>query len=817
MKIPPHPAYPDSSASTLGCGPVLVVSAEPGDEVFGCGGACRKHTEDGEDVIVLVVTDGCRGISSAQTLVEARRNLESESRSAAQVLEYREPLFWGESPSGIEYGEKIVRRLAQIITEAGTKLLYAPSIQDPDPTRSTLGLIVREAVRRQTTECALACYEVEIPLQPNRLLDITGVFELKQAAMACFRSRPDGQSRSEHIAALNRMRAYQLDPMTKAAEGFVLVRSEDLSRPVPGISARSISLTGSPSDQPLVSVVIRSANRPELADALDSIATQTYRHIEVVLVDVEGSGALVADPWCGQFPLRIESTGFHLGRGAAANLGMLAARGRYAIFLDDDDWFLPDHVACLVDALLRSNNARVAYSGIECRKRNNAGEWEIVHVFNEAHDATRLLIENYLPIHAVLFERSLVKSAVRFDETLNLYEDWDFWVQLSTLSNFVHIDRITAVYRIAPTSGFGVRSVDPEIQGGLAAFFTRWRDRWTLEQVIAIAAYTKRQVAAAWAESRQYLADIQAEPSALQGNIAAQSALEQTVKDLQAVLETREKRIAYLEVATDGRLTNLSRLSAALATCQARVAKLEADDAEKSGRIQALSDALGDNQAALTKLRASLGDSTTQFMYLRSELNDERERIQGLRDLLGASEAKSGDLERALFTARDAAVSSERRRQSLTGRVCALQTSAGWALNGRLIQLEQRLPRLTRAALAVAKAAWWTVTLNWRRGLARRAMAHRILSSGLFDEAWYLQRYPDVLLCGFRPVFHWIAIGSREGRDPNPLFQLSLVSGPQPRSRGEPRRPPAALYDACCAIPKRSAPLERLTVQRNNT
>lgn len=808
MKNLPQAFFPDSSGASLGSGPVLVVAAEPGDDVFGCGGACRRHSEAGDDVYVLVVTDGCPDVADPSTLPEMRRNLESECRAAAQVLDYHKPIFWAEPQTGIEYGEKMVRRLAQLASETGARLLYAPSVHDPDATRSVLGLVAREAVRRMSTDCILAVYEVEVPLQPTFFLDITPVLDLKQAAMACFGSRPDNQSRSEQIAALNRLRAYTLPRAVEAAEGLTLVRAEDLSRPVAGTSARLKSWTESPSDRPLVSVVIRSANRPELADALDSVAAQTYRHIEVILVDVEGHGALMPEPWCGQFPLRTASTGAHLGRGAAANVGIMAATGHYVVFLDDDDWFLPDHVACLVNALQRSDTSRIAYSGIECRRQTETGDWEIVHVFNEPHDATRLLIENYLPIHAVLFERSLVDADTRFDETLNVYEDWDFWVQLSTRSNFVHVDRITAVYRIAPASGFGVRTSDPETRRGLETFFARWRTRWTLEQVIAIAGYTKHQVEMARADSRQYRAGVQAELSALHATAEKQEALEQTVEKLQATLQAREKRIANLEIATDGRLTNLGRLSAALSTCQARVAKLEADDAEKSARIHELDDALGDKKAvmaelvscrtrvvkletddaeksarihnlsdtlanhkkAMTELQASLRDATTQLLSARSELDAGRGRIYELRHIILKYESKGANLERALAAARDSASSIERQRQKLMARVGALQTSASWSLSGRLIQIEQRLPRLTRAVFSVARATWWTLTLSWRQAVQRRARARRILASGLFDETWYAQRYPDVLLCGYRPIFHWLTIGSHEGRDPNPLF-----------------------------------------------
>jgi hypothetical protein len=40
----------------------------------------------------------------------------------------------------------------------------------------------------------------------------------------------------------------------------------------------------------------------------------------------------------------------------------------------------------------------------------------------------------------------------------------------------------------------------------------------------------------------------------------------------------------------------------------------------------------------------------------------------------------------------------------------------------------------------------------------------------LFDAAWYLEAYPDVLASGYRPYRHYVRHGVLEGRDPNPLF-----------------------------------------------
>jgi len=48
-----------------------------------------------------------------------------------------------------------------------------------------------------------------------------------------------------------------------------------------------------------------------------------------------------------------------------------------------------------------------------------------------------------------------------------------------------------------------------------------------------------------------------------------------------------------------------------------------------------------------------------------------------------------------------------------------------------------------------------------------------VAASGLFDEAFYLEQYPDVRAAGVDPLAHYLESGWREGRDPNPLFNTS--------------------------------------------
>ncbi len=471
----------------LGDGPVIALASHPGDEVFGCGGALARHVQAGQRVVVLSAWGAEQGgppLSGSALL--------AESRAAGACLGCEEVRVWSLSKPFVAYDEPAVRRLLGLIDELDPTLIYAPPSDDPDPNRANLGLIAREAVRRAATRCRLAVYELGLPGAPSCLVDITAVLEQKRQAMACLSATSAPTGLDQQTLALNRVRTFGFPPEVTGIEGFGVSSAAEIADLIPGLAVRSVEAGVAVQDpDPLVSILVRTTARDTLNDALDSIAGQTYRRIEVVLIDVRGTRDLPCLDGCGEFPLHIASAGLPLGRGAAANLGLEAASGELVIFLDDDDWFLPEHIAGLVSAIQGSGGALAAYAGIECRSRTPEGEWRVDHLFNQPHDPLRLLVENYLPIHAVLFARRLVGDALRFDESLEVYEDWDFWIQLSELTPLVHVDRVTGVYRIHRGSGFGVGRSATELNPGLAALLGKWCPRWSLEQWLGVAEYAK--------------------------------------------------------------------------------------------------------------------------------------------------------------------------------------------------------------------------------------------------------------------------------------------------------------------------------------
>lgn len=475
----------------LGQGAALVLAPHPDDEVFGCAGAILRHRAAGDQVTVVILTDGAglqpEGPERNAQIAQRRQ----ESLAAAAVLGYGEPVFWDYRDRELVYAEPLIQRLIVLMETAGIRWLYAPSPYELHPDHRHLGFAALEAARR-TGQVSLAFYEIGAPLPPNRLLDITDLLDCKRKAIACFDSQLALQAYDRHVEALNRYRTYTLAREVEAAEAYWVVEAEELTEKLPFVYALIAAHWNSAATQPplpigpLVSVIVRTLGRCELVTALHSIAAQTYPAIEVVVVDAAGSGLPGFDIEHYRFPLRISSAGKALQRAAAANWGLKAVQGDFLIFLDDDDWFEPDHIAGLVECLQQATDAVAAYAGVRCVQCNAEARWETVQIYNEPFDEIRLRLENYIPIHALLFRNTVLEGAApcRFDERFDWYEDWDFWLQLLAHGRFQHRARLSASYRIHAGGGLGIVADERQSLAAFQKVVGKWRLRWSDRQIM---------------------------------------------------------------------------------------------------------------------------------------------------------------------------------------------------------------------------------------------------------------------------------------------------------------------------------------------
>jgi GT2 family glycosyltransferase len=209
-------------------------------------------------------------------------------------------------------------------------------------------------------------------------------------------------------------------------------------------------------EQPLVTILVRTHKRAGfLRQALTSVANQTHRNLEVVVVE---DGSDEGQPVCEEFRDRLDVRYFRVdpgrGRSVAGNLALAEARGEWLCFLDDDDLLFADHVEVLLQTA-RQHGLLGAY-GLAWRTHTrvvddaSATVDELQHeVFpDEAFSRMAMWHHNFMPIQSVLFHRSLYQRHGGFAEDMEQLEDWNLWTRYTIDEDFIQLRKVTSKYRV---------------------------------------------------------------------------------------------------------------------------------------------------------------------------------------------------------------------------------------------------------------------------------------------------------------------------------------------------------------------------------
>jgi len=197
---------------------------------------------------------------------------------------------------------------------------------------------------------------------------------------------------------------------------------------------------------PLVSVIIPCYNYGRfLAQALDSVCTQDYPAVEIVVVDdgsTDDTAAVAA-----RYPEVVYVPQPNQGLSAARNAGIRASRGDYLVFLDADDWLLPGALAANAAHLRPRPDAAFA-AGAHTFAYPNGQTLAVIPPRSAAPYLDLLAKGNYIAmIAAVMFPRWALAGAP-FDPTLRNCEDYALYLRLARRHPVVQHDTQMPAYRL---------------------------------------------------------------------------------------------------------------------------------------------------------------------------------------------------------------------------------------------------------------------------------------------------------------------------------------------------------------------------------
>jgi len=427
---------------------------------------------------------------------------------------------------------------------------------------------------------------------------------------------------------------------------------------------------------PLVSIIVRTKDRPKLLQrALRSIASQLYRPLEVVLVN-DGGCALDDEDVRSILEnvslnyIRLEK---NTGRANAGNVGIKAAQGEYIGFLDDDDEYYENHIDTLI-SFLRQSEYKIAYTDARLiHKVYDIDKETLIDIdrgifHSEDFSFNKLLVENFVPFMCIMFPRSILQSVSGFDETLDLYEDWDLLIRLGGNTPFYHIRKATAKYNIwsehlqitekAKYSG--------ETGSAYSRIFHKHLDRFTHETIQSLLREREREKEGLLSELRERQRE---KETVILDREAVISEKEAIISEKEAIISEKSAEIEKLHRAITEKDISLSEIYKR--EKEALLSELREQQKEKEAVISELRERLGEKEAVISEGEALLSELREQQKEKEAVISELRERQREKEAVISEKEAAIADKEREI----------EKQRRIITEKdffLSEIYNSLGW-------------------------------------------------------------------------------------------------------------------------------------------
>jgi len=226
----------------------------------------------------------------------------------------------------------------------------------------------------------------------------------------------------------------------------------------------------------LVSVIIATYNRfPYLLNAINSVKSQTYKNIEIIVVNDNSSEEAY---YTFDFKKRFGDNfyivhlprnskdiyGFPVPGGHQRNIGMNLAKGKFIAFLDDDDIFLPSKIEKQIIAmkktacLISCTEGYIGNGVYDADKKYNIYHYTghywgaLKNIFKNKGDMLENMFKDQINIwneeivkhhnccicSSIMISKDIIKKCGYFP-IRNTADDYAYWLEIIKITNLVYL------------------------------------------------------------------------------------------------------------------------------------------------------------------------------------------------------------------------------------------------------------------------------------------------------------------------------------------------------------------------------------------
>ncbi|MCQ2485566.1 MAG: glycosyltransferase [Clostridia bacterium] len=218
-------------------------------------------------------------------------------------------------------------------------------------------------------------------------------------------------------------------------------------------------------DKPLISVIVPVYNVEKyLKCCIESILNQSYKNIEVILVDdgSTDSSPQICDYYKEKDDRVIVIHKENGGLSSARNAGVRIAKGEYINYVDSDDFVSIELYESVIKLILVHKADMACFNSVKCRSEDDVDDYSDdtgeVKIFTSEEAILNLINSPYrrrkeFNVSACfsIYKRDCVEN-ISFPEGL-LYEDGYYFPQaVLNAEKLIHIDKTFYFYRYNPAS-----------------------------------------------------------------------------------------------------------------------------------------------------------------------------------------------------------------------------------------------------------------------------------------------------------------------------------------------------------------------------
>src|SRR4030043_97742 len=202
-----------------------------------------------------------------------------------------------------------------------------------------------------------------------------------------------------------------------------------------------------------VSVIIPTYNRAQtLAEAIDSVLSQTFKDFELIVVDNYSTDA--TESVVNAYTDRRIRYFKNQNNGLVSinrNFGIEKSHGEYIAFLDDDDLWLPEKIARQVPLLDSNTELGLVYT--DCYIIDVSGTAREKTYFASTKPIrgsvlSELLRNNSVPLSTVISKREVLDKVGVFNPAYRIAQDYDLWLRIAQYYPIDFIEQPLVKYRL---------------------------------------------------------------------------------------------------------------------------------------------------------------------------------------------------------------------------------------------------------------------------------------------------------------------------------------------------------------------------------